>query len=84
MNPRKVRISTYELARLSYPNGRVTSGAGQDYIRKLDKVFQPVGYQALCYSRDWTPDLLITSLDESMSFNVTPGEARQVIRAELA
>ena len=84
MTPRKVRISVLELARLTYPNGRVTSGAGQDYMRKLDRVFQPVGFQALVYSRDWTPDLLITSLDESMLFNVTPGEARQVIRAELA
>ena len=84
MTPRKVVISTLELARLSYPNGRTTSGAGQDYIRKLDKVFQKDGFRALCYSRDWTPDLLITSLDESMSFNVTPGQAHQVIQRELA
>jgi hypothetical protein len=81
---RPVRISTLELARLMYPNGRVTSGAGQDYLRKLDRVFQPDGFKAICHARDWTPDLLITSLDDSMSFNVTPAEARHVIRAELA
>lgn len=78
--PETVKISVLELAKCSYPDGRTTSGAGQDYIRKLDKVFQPSGFKALLYKRDWTPNLLITSLDESMSFNLTPAQAFQVIR----
>ncbi len=81
--PVPVRISTYELARLSYPNGLITSGAGQDSLRRLDRVFKPSGYKANLYRRNWTTELLITSLDESMSFNISQADARNVIRAYL-
>lgn len=78
--PETVRISVLELARVFYPDGRTTSGAGQDQMRKLDSIFQPVGFKALLYKRDWTPDVLITSLDESLSYNLTPAQAQKVIR----
>lgn len=78
--PQQVRISTLELARVRYPNGRVTSGAGQDYMRRLDKIFQSSGFRALLHPRPWASGPLLTDLDDTQAFNLTEAEARQVIR----
>lgn len=74
------RISTYELARVRYPNGLVTSGAGQDYMRRLDRVY-PKG--AAFYARTGAGGWLILNADESEQHNVTEIEARRVIRSGL-
>lgn len=74
---RLARISCLELARTAYP--AITSGAGQAYLSRLDKVFQPDGFRAKVEPRPVT-GFRVMSLDESQVFNVTDSELRQVVR----
>lgn len=78
---KEVRISCLELAKVAFPHGKVTSGAGQEYLRRLDKLFQPSGYRALLHSRPWASGPLITDIhDSGHAFNLTEAEARLVVR----
>ena len=73
-------ISALELARVAFPGGRVTSGAGQEYLRQLDNVFRPNGFRALIEPRP-VNGFRVMSLDESQVFNIDSGHLPYVLRS---
>ena len=74
------RISCLELARVAFPGGRVTSGAGQAYLSRLDKVFKPDGFRAKIEPRPVT-GFRVISLDESTVLNIDDSDLSQVVRS---
>lgn len=75
------RISCLELARVRYPGALVTSGAGQDYLRRLDRIY-PGG--AAFWVRTGAGGWLILNAGESEMHNVTEAEFSRVVRAGTA
>jgi hypothetical protein len=79
---RKAVVSTLELARLSYPNGTVTSGAGQAYLARLDRAFQPGRFVAHV-QESWDGSSYVMSPDESQVIRVPAAVLPQVVRRWL-
>lgn len=71
-----VRISGLELAKRRYPGALVTSGAGQDYLRCIDRVAKG---GLLLLERGWSCWRLV-SHDDSVCYTMTEAEARRVVR----
>lgn len=83
MKMRRARISAYELARVTFPSGRVTSGAGQAYLRRLDAKLKPAGYAATVEGPRWNGGYLVITLDETGVYNVSASELRSVVHTWL-
>lgn len=73
------RISVLGLAKVRYPGAQATSGAAQDYMRKLDTLFRPGGFLALI---EQSPDgFRVMPLDESQVFNIPQNALVYVLRS---
>lgn len=65
-------ISALELAKVSYPGARVTSGAARGYLARLDRAFGKDRYRAQI--EESPGGFRVVSLDESTVCNI-PAEA---------
>lgn len=78
---RRARISAYELARVAFRGGLVTSGAGQAYLRRLDAILKPTGYVATVEGPRWDGGFLVITLDEANVYNITASDLGHVVNA---